>query len=134
MQSSNIIRRTLQMLWHRSTLYSCSDKNIDGFNQKYCPFSRRLCFQTVFLCTIFTVIRTDNSSKVNFRNSKAQRTTGFKELGNVIRRGCGGGNRKWEERKKHMCVCVFLDALTSELRPCMLWRAGHPVELFSAKP
>lgn len=31
-----------------------------------------------------------------------------------------------------MCVCVAR-WLTSELRLCMLWRAGHPVELFSVR-
>ena len=34
-----------------------------------------------------------------------------------------------------VCVCACVPAwLTSELRLSMLWRAGHPVELFSAMP
>lgn len=48
-----------------------------------------------------------------------------------------GGGRNMKESVSIVCVCVFKHVcwpvLTSELRLCMLWRAGHPVELFSPR-
>lgn len=54
-----------------------------------------------------------------------QHATAFKHLGNDARRGCVGVAEMWREGT--------LAVLTSELRLCVLWRAGHPVELFLAR-
>lgn len=56
-----------------------------------------------------------------------QHATAFKHLGNDARRGCVGVAEMWRREGT-------LAVLTSELRLYVLWRAGHPVELFSARP
>lgn len=69
----------------------------------------------------------------NSSDSKVQHARGLKHLGNDAKRGCVRVRRNVEERVSAVCVCVP-GWLTSELRLSMLWRAGHPVELFSAMP
>lgn len=86
-----------------------------------------------------------NSSNINVffylrysRNSKVQHARRIKHLGNDAKRGHAREGGMWR-RGWALCVCVRMLVcvpgwLTSELRLCMLWRAGHPVELFLARP
>lgn len=61
-----------------------------------------------------------------FCSTKVQHATAFKRQGNDARRGCVGVAEMWREGTRA--------ELTSELRLYVLWRAGHPVELFLARP